>query len=303
MERDHLFVGHAKPNTASSWRGFVAHAYCGGERHSATNMNLITANLVNYLAIHTFKHPELSRPATSSSSLRDSRARARPNSSGLKTSVTWPADLAVDKPFFQKSPKLFDDTKPLAELLLKALLTGATPTSPSASSSSTRQTQAQRQQRAPSIPQPPPRSLPRQLSTVTTLAAWYLTNPNNLRQSTTNGCTKTLMPPYNRPSRRHSKSCNYQLARPTQQEMQDAGPQDPPRETLGFDRWNPADLGYLYSHLDKSYGEGEAITVGKDAYFQSVILLIDRVQDIAAVKGPQLVKANINTALRGTALL
>ena len=38
MERDYLFAGHAKPNTARSWRGFVAHAYCGGGRHSATNM-------------------------------------------------------------------------------------------------------------------------------------------------------------------------------------------------------------------------------------------------------------------------
>ena len=37
MERDYSFAGHAKPNTARSWRGFVAHAYCGGGRHSATN--------------------------------------------------------------------------------------------------------------------------------------------------------------------------------------------------------------------------------------------------------------------------
>ena len=31
------FHTHAKPHPARSWHGFVAHAYCGGGRHSATN--------------------------------------------------------------------------------------------------------------------------------------------------------------------------------------------------------------------------------------------------------------------------
>lgn len=52
------------------------------------------------------------------------------------------------------------------------------------------------------------------------------------------------------------------------------GPQGPPGEATGsglgsgsFERWNPSDLGYFDPHLDKSYGEGEIVTVGKDTYF------------------------------------
>lgn len=68
------------------------------------------------------------------------------------------------------------------------------------------------------------------------------------------------------------------------------------------DRWNVIDLGYFDPHLDKSYGEREIVTVGKDLYFRSVILFIERIKDIAAVKGDALVRTNLNTSLRDTAL-
>ena len=32
------FHTHAKSHPARSWHGFVAHAYCGGQRHSTTNI-------------------------------------------------------------------------------------------------------------------------------------------------------------------------------------------------------------------------------------------------------------------------
>ena len=54
--------------------------------------------------------------------------------------------------------------------------------------------------------------------------------------------------------------------------------------------------------LDKSYGEGEVVTVGKDVYYRSVILFVERIKDLASVKGTTLVRSNVNTCLRGAAL-
>ena len=68
------------------------------------------------------------------------------------------------------------------------------------------------------------------------------------------------------------------------------------------ERWNSADLGYFDPHLEKSYGEGEIVTVGKDLYYRSVILFVERVRDLATVKGDALVRTNLNTSLRGAAL-
>ena len=81
------------------------------------------------------------------------------------------------------------------------------------------------------------------------------------------------------------------------------GPAGEPTGSSSFDRWNSSDLGYFDPHLDKSYGEGEIVTVGKDTYFRSVILFIERLRDVAAVKGFIAVKANLGTVLRGTVLL
>lgn len=79
-----------------------------------------------------------------------------------------------------------------------------------------------------------------------------------------------------------------------------AGPEG--GSTGGSDRWNPADLGYFDPHLDKSYGEGEIVIVGKDLYFRNAILFVERVRDVATVKGDATVRTNLNTALRGAAL-
>ena len=54
--------------------------------------------------------------------------------------------------------------------------------------------------------------------------------------------------------------------------------------------------------LNKSYGKGKVVTVGKDVYYRLVILFIERIKDLASVKGAILVRSNINTCLRGAAL-
>ena len=45
------------------------------------------------------------------------------------------------------------------------------------------------------------------------------------------------------------------------------------------------------------------MTVGKELYYRSVILFIDRIADLATVKPAVLMKTNINICLRGVALL
>ena len=80
------------------------------------------------------------------------------------------------------------------------------------------------------------------------------------------------------------------------------GPTGPAGTGSGSLSWQLADLGYFNPMLDKSYGKGEVVTVGKDVYYRSVILFIERIKDLASVKGAILVRSNINTCLRGTAL-
>ena len=37
--------------------------------------------------------------------------------------------------------------------------------------------------------------------------------------------------------------------------------------------------------LDKSYGKGKVVTVGKDVYYRSVILFIERIKDLVSCQG------------------
>ena len=69
------------------------------------------------------------------------------------------------------------------------------------------------------------------------------------------------------------------------------------------ERWNKADLGYFDPHLDdKAHGTGEVVSVGKDVYYQNVVLFTQRIQNLVIFKGATLVKNNIATSLRGSAL-
>lgn len=71
-------------------------------------------------------------------------------------------------------------------------------------------------------------------------------------------------------------------------------PPDNPTKTA--ERWNQADLGYFDLHLDKAYGEGEIVSVGKDVYYRNVVFFVQRLQSLVTFKGASLVKANIATS-------
>ena len=44
------------------------------------------------------------------------------------------------------------------------------------------------------------------------------------------------------------------------------------------ERWNQADLGYFNPHLDRADKKGEVISVGKNIYYQNVVLLVQCLQ-------------------------
>lgn len=66
--------------------------------------------------------------------------------------------------------------------------------------------------------------------------------------------------------------------------------------------WNQANLGYFNPHFDRVYKEGEIVLVGKDVYYKNIILFIQRLQSLVTFRGITLVKANIATFLRDSAL-
>lgn len=78
----------------------------------------------------------------------------------------------------------------------------------------------------------------------------------------------------------------------------------PPADLLSksIERWNQADLGYFDPHFDKTYGKGKEVFVSKNVYYRNVILFVQRLQSLVTFKGAALVKANIATSLRGSAL-
>ena len=73
-------------------------------------------------------------------------------------------------------------------------------------------------------------------------------------------------------------------------------------QSRATDRWNQSDLGYFDPHLDNAHGEGEIVLVGKDVYYRNVVLFVQRLQNLVTFKGVALVKANIATSFRGSAL-
>ncbi len=73
-----------------------------------------------------------------------------------------------------------------------------------------------------------------------------------------------------------------------------------PRTTT--ERWNQSDLGYFDPHLDRAHREGEIVSVRKDVYYRNIVLFVQRLQSLVTFRGAALVKANIATSLRGSAL-
>ena len=42
------------------------------------------------------------------------------------------------------------------------------------------------------------------------------------------------------------------------------------------ERCNQADLGYFVSQINKTYGEGEIIWIGKNVYYKNVVIFVQR---------------------------
>lgn len=61
-------------------------------------------------------------------------------------------------------------------------------------------------------------------------------------------------------------------------------------------------MGYFKSQLNRAYGEGEIILVGKNIYYRNVVLFVQRLQSLVTFRGIALIKTNIATSLRDSAL-
>ncbi len=59
---------------------------------------------------------------------------------------------------------------------------------------------------------------------------------------------------------------------------------------------------YFNLHLDRAQGVVEIVSVGKDVYYRNIVLFLQRLQSLVTFRDTALVKANIATSLRGSAL-
>lgn len=67
-------------------------------------------------------------------------------------------------------------------------------------------------------------------------------------------------------------------------------------------RWNQANWGYFDPHLDRVHGKGVIVLVGKDMYYRNIIFFLQCFQSLVTFRDTALIKANIATSLRGSAL-
>ena len=71
---------------------------------------------------------------------------------------------------------------------------------------------------------------------------------------------------------------------------------------MSDNKWKAEKLGFFDPYLTSSLGLKDIITINKKLYYRSAILFIDRIADLATIKPVILIKANINTCLRGIVL-
>ena len=67
-------------------------------------------------------------------------------------------------------------------------------------------------------------------------------------------------------------------------------------------RWNAIELGYFNSYLNKFYEESEIITMEKNVYYRSVILFVERIHNLIAMKEEAVVRINVNICFRDSTL-
>ena len=70
------------------------------------------------------------------------------------------------------------------------------------------------------------------------------------------------------------------------------------------DRWIASDIGFFDPHFNgRSVDTAEAMEhSGKDTYYRDVFVFLDRIKDYAETRSPELVRQNLLSCLRGTAL-
>jgi len=66
--------------------------------------------------------------------------------------------------------------------------------------------------------------------------------------------------------------------------------------------WQADEVGFFFPDLHSSYGSSEIVTIGKDSFYRNASVFLDRLDDIARLKGDDLVRNNISTCFRGAAL-
>ena len=66
--------------------------------------------------------------------------------------------------------------------------------------------------------------------------------------------------------------------------------------------WRADEVGFFFPDLHSSYGSADIVTIGKDSFYRNASVFLDRLDDIVKLRGGEIVRANIRTCLRGTAL-
>ena len=86
-----------------------------------------------------------------------------------------------------------------------------------------------------------------------------------------------------------------------------SGPTGQTNDAGGFQRgrWNSGDIGFFDPNYEgKSSATGQAVKhSGKDTYYRDVHVFIEKVKEMTIVLGPEQVRRNLATCLRGTALI
>jgi hypothetical protein len=67
-------------------------------------------------------------------------------------------------------------------------------------------------------------------------------------------------------------------------------------------KWRPRDIGFFDPTLDESLGTGDCVVVGANIYWRDVHLFTDRIQDNTVSERAPVVRQNLVTCLRGSAL-
>ena len=72
---------------------------------------------------------------------------------------------------------------------------------------------------------------------------------------------------------------------------------------MSDNKWKAEELGFFDPYLTSSLSLKDVITINKKLYYKSAILFTDRITNLTTIKPVTLIRANINTYLRKTALL